>query len=64
MKLKIGHRKLNAKLRRLGFKGDVLRVKGSFAIKLSDYGISVPSKLGAKVSNTVHISLSLTAEAI
>ena len=57
----IGHRKATPGMAKFGIKGDVLRVKGSFFVKMSDYGIKVPSKLGAKVSNTVEISLALTA---
>ena len=57
----IGHRKATADMGKFGIKGDVLRIKGSFTIAMSDYGIKVPSKLGAKVSNSVKISLALTA---
>jgi polyisoprenoid-binding protein YceI len=57
----IGHRKATADMAKFGIKGDVLRIKGSFKIAMSDYGIKVPSKLGAKVSNTVKISLALTS---
>jgi polyisoprenoid-binding protein YceI len=58
--VRIGHRKATPGMAKFGIKGDVLRVKGSFFIEMSDYGIEVPSKLGAKVSNTVEISLALT----
>jgi polyisoprenoid-binding protein YceI len=59
--VKIGHRQATPAMAKFGIKGDVLRIKGSFFIKMSDYGIKVPSKLGAKVSNTVEINLALTA---
>ena len=61
LKVKLGHRVAGPQLAKFGVKGDVLRIKGSFELKMSDYGIKVPSKLGAKVSNTVKISLALTA---
>lgn len=57
----IGHRRATPAMAKFGIKGDVLRIKGSFFVKMSDYGIKVPSKLGAKVSNTVEINLALTA---
>jgi polyisoprenoid-binding protein YceI len=57
----IGHRKATPAMAKFGIKGDVLRIKGAFFVKMSDYGIKVPSKLGAKVSNTVEINLALTA---
>jgi polyisoprenoid-binding protein YceI len=60
---KVGFRKLDDQLKKLGFTGDVLRVTGRFEIKLSDHGIKVPSMLGQKVSNTVAITLALTGVA-
>ena len=57
----ISHRVATPAMEKLGIKGDVLRIKGSFTVKMSDYGIKVPSKLGAKVSNTVKLNLALTA---
>lgn len=61
--VKVAFRKLDDQLKKLGLTGDVLRVTGGFSIQLSDYGIHVPSKLGAKVSNTVDIKLALTGVA-
>lgn len=61
--VKVGFRKLDDQLKKLGFTGDVLRVTGKFDIQLSDYGIKVPSMLGQKVSNTVTITVALTGVA-
>lgn len=40
-----------------GFKGDVVRLTTNFDLKLSDYGIKVPSQLTGKVANQVSISV-------
>lgn len=61
--VKVAFRALDDKLKKLGFKGDVLRVTGDFEIKLSDYGIKVPDMLGQKVSNTIKLTVALTAVA-
>lgn len=39
------------------FKGDVLRVRTSFPVKLSDYGVSVPERSKGKVAEVVTIRL-------
>jgi polyisoprenoid-binding protein YceI len=61
--VKVAFRALDDKLKKLGFKGDVLRVTGEFDIQLSDYGIKVPEMLGQKVSNTIKLTVALTAVA-
>jgi hypothetical protein len=38
-----------------------MRVRVKFNIKLSDFGIEVPSLVGSKLSEVVEISLDLTA---
>lgn len=61
--IKLQFRKLDDQLKKLGFKGDVLRATGRFTILLSDYGIKVPSMMGQKVSNSIEISVALTGVA-
>jgi polyisoprenoid-binding protein YceI len=41
--------------------GDVLRVQASFRINLTDFGVSVPSIVRLKVSNTIRVNVSLRA---
>lgn len=41
------------------FMGDVLNVKTSFKIKLSDYGVKIPEMAAGKVSNEVGITLNV-----
>ena len=40
-----------------GFDGDVLQVTTNFRIKLSDYGVKIPARAAATVSNEVAISV-------
>jgi polyisoprenoid-binding protein YceI len=44
-----------------GFEGDVLQLSTRFTVKLSDYGIVIPSMAKGKVSNEVTISVSTYA---
>ena len=39
--------------------GDVFRVQASFRINLTDFGVSVPSIVRLKVSNTIRVNVSL-----
>ncbi|MFT5435330.1 MAG: polyisoprenoid-binding protein YceI [Myxococcota bacterium] len=48
------------KLSNFGIKEDILRIKSSFQVKLSDYEISA-GVIGQKVAEVVEVSLSLTA---
>lgn len=45
--------------RRLGFQGDVLNVKTTFKIKLSDHNIKISKPAEGKISNEVTISLNV-----
>lgn len=40
-----------------GFKGDIVRVKTSLKVNLSDFGISIPAPAKGKVSNSVTIGI-------
>ena len=51
----------NEDLERFAIKDDLMRVRVKFNIKLSDFGIEVPSLVGSKLSEVVEISLDLTA---
>ncbi|MEZ4286828.1 MAG: YceI family protein [Polyangiales bacterium] len=46
-----------------GITGDIVRVKSSFTIKLTDYGVSVPSLVRLKVANEIKIDVDLRASA-
>lgn len=48
----------SAKTKAAGFAGDVLLVKTSFSVKLSDFGITIPAAAQGKISNAVTISVS------
>ncbi len=41
--------------------GNLLRVKGNFSIKLSDYGVQIPSMVVAKLDDNIKISVSFIA---
>ena len=45
-----------------GFKGDVLQLKAKFSVKMSDYGITIPKKAAARVSDKVTISITTYAQ--
>ena len=46
----------------VGVSGDVLRIDGSFLVKLSDYGVDTPSGVtGKKIAEDVRIDISLAA---
>ncbi len=55
------YRAANSQTKAAGFGGDVIQVSTKFPIKLSDYGIKVPSQAAGKVANRVTISLSVFA---
>jgi polyisoprenoid-binding protein YceI len=61
--VKVGYRALDDKLKAVRINGDVLRVTGKFTVALAEYGIKVPSMLGAKLAETIEISVSLTGVA-
>lgn len=44
------------------FKGDVLNIKSSFTVRLSDFGIMIPDPAKGRVSNTVKITISAFAQ--
>lgn len=48
--------KANEQTRKAGFKGDVVRLRGSFDLKLADYGVKIPERAVGKVAETVKIS--------
>lgn len=54
--------KANATTQQVGFKGDVLQIKTTFPVKLSDHGINVPQNLVAKVAGTVKVSVTVYAQ--
>ena len=45
-----------------GLEGNLLRVETSFSIKLSDYGVTIPEVLTAKVSNELSLTVKATAK--
>lgn len=44
-----------------GITGDVLRIRASFTVRLTDYGVSVPRIVRLKVSNEIAVSVDLRA---
>lgn len=54
----VKYAKESEKTKAARFKGDVLQVRTSFTVKLSDYGVKIPAQAAGKVSNTVTISVS------
>lgn len=51
--------KSSAATRQAGFKGDVLQVRSSFKVKLSDHGVKIQGQAVGKVSDEVTISVTL-----
>lgn len=45
-----------------GFRGDVLQVRTSFNVKISEYGVRIPAQAASKVADTVKISISVYAQ--
>lgn len=43
--------------------GDVLRIRATFSVRLTDFGVTVPSIVQLKVSNDIAVEVSLTAVA-
>ncbi len=58
-RVEVKHIKESEATRNARFKGDVLQVKASFNVKLSDYGIKIPAQAKDKVANTVRISVTV-----
>lgn len=58
----VKHLKASDATRKANFKGDVLQVKTSFKVKLSDFGITISGPATGKVSNTVTISTTVYAQ--
>lgn len=55
----VRHLKESAQTRSAGFKGDVLQVRTSFNVRLSDYGVQIPGPARGKVANSVRISVTV-----
>ena len=51
--------KASEQTRKAGFKGDVVRLRGSFDLKLSDYGVTIPAQAKGKVAETVKLSFDI-----
>lgn len=45
----------------MGITRDVIRIVGTFPVSLTDYGISVPAPMRAKVAETIQVQVRLTA---
>ena len=58
----VKHMAKSAATQGAGFKGDVLQVKTSFNVKLSDYGIKISGPATGKVANQVKIGLTVYAQ--
>lgn len=58
----VKHLKESKTTQNAGFKGDVLQVKSSFKIRLSDYGIKVSGPATGKVAPNVTISVTIYAQ--
>ena len=58
----VKHMKASQTTQKAGFKGDVLQVKTSFKVKLSDYGIAIPAIAKGKVAETVTLSVTTYAQ--
>lgn len=48
--------------KKAGFKGDVLNIKSSFTVRLSDFGVMIPDPAKGRVANTVKITISAFAQ--
>lgn len=60
-KIKLAYLESNEKLKKAYIPGDALRIKGSFDVKLADFGINPPTHLlGVKIAETVQVSFGLT----
>lgn len=55
----VKYMKASSATQNAGLKGDVVQVKTSFKVNLSDYKVMVPAQAKSKVSNTVTISLTV-----
>ena len=53
--------KARAPLKKLGVSGDALHFRGSFSLKLADFGITVPQILSPKIGSEVEIDLDIFA---
>ncbi|MCW5942781.1 MAG: YceI family protein [Fimbriimonadaceae bacterium] len=53
----VKHIKQSEATQKAGFKGDVLQVKTSFRIKLSDYNVTIPAPAQGKVNDSVTVKL-------
>ncbi|MCW5938897.1 MAG: YceI family protein [Fimbriimonadaceae bacterium] len=53
----VRHMKASPQTEKAGFKGDVLQVRASFPVKLSDYGIKISGPATGKVAETVRVSV-------
>ena len=58
----VKHKKSSEATKKAGFKGDVLQVRTSFPIKLSDFGIKISGPATGKVSNNVTITVTTYAQ--
>ncbi|MEP0766165.1 MAG: YceI family protein [Fimbriimonadia bacterium] len=45
--------------RKAGFRGDVVRLRGAFDLKLADYGVKIPERTRGKVAETVKLSFDI-----
>lgn len=48
--------------KKAGFKGDVLNIKTSFTVRLSDFGVMIPDMAKGRVANAVKITISAFAQ--
>lgn len=55
--VQVRYRPASAETRGAGFDGNVILVSTTFNVRLTDYGIKVPSQAAGKVANTVKISV-------
>ncbi|MDI9641590.1 YceI family protein [Kamptonema cortianum] len=55
----VKHMKESTATKNAGFKGDVLQVKTSFKVKMSDFGVTIPAVAKSKVADTVTISVTV-----
>lgn len=53
----VRYRPESAETKAVGFEGNVILISTSFKVKLSDFGIKIPSQAAGKVSDTVVIGL-------
>jgi polyisoprenoid-binding protein YceI len=53
----VRHMKASPQTEKAGFKGDVLQVRASFPVKLSDYGVKISGPATGKVAETVRVSV-------